>query len=38
VFLVGLAIACLALASAFLVPAGRAQDLILDENRATEPS
>jgi EmrB/QacA subfamily drug resistance transporter len=38
VFLVGFAIACLALASAFLVPAGRAQDLILDENRATEPS
>ena len=39
VFLVGFAIACLALVSAFLVPAGRAQDLILDENRcATEPS
>jgi EmrB/QacA subfamily drug resistance transporter len=38
VFLVGLVIACLALASALLVPAGRAQDLILDENRATEPS
>jgi hypothetical protein len=38
VFLVGFAIACLALASAFLVPAGRAQDLILDENRVTEPS
>jgi EmrB/QacA subfamily drug resistance transporter len=29
VFLVGLGIACLALASAFLVPAGRAQDLAL---------
>jgi hypothetical protein len=27
-----------ALVSAFLVPAGRAQDLILDESRATEPS
>jgi EmrB/QacA subfamily drug resistance transporter len=38
VFLVGFVIACLALVSAFLVPAGRAQDLILDENRATEPS
>lgn len=35
VFLVGLGIACLALASAFLVPAGRAQDLALEENRAT---
>jgi EmrB/QacA subfamily drug resistance transporter len=33
VFLVGFAIACLALASAFLVPAGRAQDLALNENR-----
>jgi len=35
---VGFAIACLALASAFLVPAGRAQDLALRENRATESS
>ncbi len=33
VFLVGFGIACLALASAFLVPAGRAQDLALDEHR-----
>jgi EmrB/QacA subfamily drug resistance transporter len=38
VFQVGFAIACLALASAFLVPAGRAQDLALRENRATESS
>jgi EmrB/QacA subfamily drug resistance transporter len=34
VFLVGLGIACLALVSAFLVPAGRAQDLALAEKRA----
>ncbi len=34
VFLVGFGIACFALASAFLVPAGRAQDLALNENRA----
>jgi EmrB/QacA subfamily drug resistance transporter len=34
VFLVGLGIACLALASAFLVPAGRAQDLALAEKPA----
>jgi predicted MFS family arabinose efflux permease len=34
VFLVGLGIACLALGSAFLVPAGRAQDLALAEKRA----
>jgi EmrB/QacA subfamily drug resistance transporter len=33
VFLVGFGIACLALASAFLVPAGRAQDLALNEHR-----
>jgi len=33
VFLVGFGIACLALASAFLVPAGRAQDLALTEHR-----
>ena len=33
VFLVGLVIACLALVSAFLVPAGRAQDLALEEDR-----
>ncbi|MBI3457443.1 MAG: DHA2 family efflux MFS transporter permease subunit [Candidatus Rokubacteria bacterium] len=33
VFLVGFAIACLALVSAFLVPAGRAQDLALEEHR-----
>jgi Na+/melibiose symporter-like transporter len=38
VFLVGLGIACLALAAAFLVPAGRAQDLALDESRASRPS
>ncbi len=38
VFLLGLAIAALALAAAFLVPAGRAQDLVLEENRLTEPS
>jgi EmrB/QacA subfamily drug resistance transporter len=33
VFLVGFGIACLALLSALLVPAGRAQDLALDEKR-----
>lgn len=33
VFVLGFGIACLALASAFLVPAGRAQDLALGENR-----
>jgi EmrB/QacA subfamily drug resistance transporter len=33
VFLVGFGIACLALISALLVPAGRAQDLALQENR-----
>jgi EmrB/QacA subfamily drug resistance transporter len=38
VFLVGLGIACLALAAAFLVPAGRAQDLALDESRVPRPS
>jgi EmrB/QacA subfamily drug resistance transporter len=38
VFLVGFAIACLALVSAFLVPAGRAQDLALDEKRVPDPS
>jgi EmrB/QacA subfamily drug resistance transporter len=38
VFLVGLAIAFLALLSAFLVPAGRAQDLALGEKRAPHPS
>jgi hypothetical protein len=38
VFVVGFGIACLALASAFMVPAGRAQDLALREHRATEPS
>ncbi|MGH7322479.1 MAG: MDR family MFS transporter [Candidatus Rokuibacteriota bacterium] len=38
VFLVGLGIACLALASAFLVPAGRAQDLALREHRVVRPS
>lgn len=35
VFLVGFGIAALALASAFLVPAGRAQDLALSGKRAT---
>jgi EmrB/QacA subfamily drug resistance transporter len=38
VFLVGFGIACLALVSAFLVPAGRAQDLTLHERRAPRPS
>jgi EmrB/QacA subfamily drug resistance transporter len=38
VFLVGLGIASLALASAFLVPAGRAQDLVVDESRVPRPS
>jgi hypothetical protein len=38
VFLVGLAIASLALLSAFLVPAGRAQDLALGEKRASHLS
>jgi EmrB/QacA subfamily drug resistance transporter len=38
VFLVGLGIACLALVAAFLVPAGRAQDLVLDESRVPRPS
>jgi hypothetical protein len=38
VFLVGFGIACLALASALLVPAGRAQDLALNENRAAGSS
>lgn len=33
VFLVGFAVACLALVSAFLVPAGRAQDLALADRR-----
>jgi EmrB/QacA subfamily drug resistance transporter len=33
VFVVGFVVACLALASAFLVPAGRAQDLALPERR-----
>lgn len=36
VFLVGFAIACLAVASAFLVPAGRAQDLALREPETGE--
>jgi EmrB/QacA subfamily drug resistance transporter len=38
VFLVGVGIMCLALASAFLVPAGRAQDLALSENRGPRSS
>jgi hypothetical protein len=38
VFVVGFGIACLALVSAFMVPAGRVQDLALREHRATEPS
>jgi hypothetical protein len=38
VFVVGLAIASLALLSAFLVPAGRAQDLALAEKRASQSS
>jgi EmrB/QacA subfamily drug resistance transporter len=38
VFLVGLGIASLALCSAFLVPAGRAQDLALRDERATRLS
>jgi EmrB/QacA subfamily drug resistance transporter len=38
VFLVGIVIMCLALASAFLVPAGRAQDLALGESRVPRPS
>jgi hypothetical protein len=38
VFLVGLAIASLALLSAFLVPAGRAQDLALAEKRPSRLS
>jgi len=38
VFVVGLAIASLALLSAFLVPAGRAQDLALAEKRASHLS
>ena len=38
VFLVGLGIASLALLSAFLVPAGRAQDLALGEERASRLS
>ncbi len=38
VFLVGFGIACLAFASAFLVPPGRAQDLALREDRATGSS
>ena len=38
VFLVGFGIACLALVSAFLVPAGRAQDLALREGEAPRPS
>ena len=37
VFLVAFGIACLALLSAFLVPAGRAQDLALDRSRLTDP-
>jgi predicted MFS family arabinose efflux permease len=38
VFLVGLGIASLALLSAFLVPAGRAQDLALSDNRPARPA
>jgi MFS family permease len=38
VFLVGFGIACLALLSAFLVPAGRAKDLALIEREAPRPS
>ena len=38
VFVVGFVIACLALASAFMVPAGRVRDLALREHRVTEPS
>jgi EmrB/QacA subfamily drug resistance transporter len=38
VFLVGLVIACLALLAAFMVPAGRAQDLVLNESRMPRPS
>jgi hypothetical protein len=38
VFLVGLGIALLALLSAFLVPAGRAQDLALGEKRPSRLS
>jgi hypothetical protein len=38
VFLVGLGIAALALLSAFLVPAGRAQDLALGDERASRIS
>jgi len=38
VFLVGFGIASLALASAFLVPAGRAQDLALQQERVTRSS
>jgi hypothetical protein len=38
VFLVGLGIASLALLSAFLVPAGRAQDLALAEKPASRAS
>jgi EmrB/QacA subfamily drug resistance transporter len=38
VFLVGLGTACLALAAAFLVPAGRAQDLALGEHRVPDAS
>jgi EmrB/QacA subfamily drug resistance transporter len=38
VFVVGFGIACLALASAFLVPAGRAQDLALEPSPATDPT
>jgi EmrB/QacA subfamily drug resistance transporter len=38
VFLVGLGIASLALLSAFLVPAGRAQDLALGEKRPAHPA
>jgi hypothetical protein len=38
VFLVGLGIASLALLSAFLVPAGRAQDLALGDKRPSRLS